>query len=254
MKADIHNCCSWSFSYLLAGCRRSSLWCNCRHSCRLMLISTISMIGEDFSLEHWQNLQTVTVSVKALRPFRSLTRLRQCCRCAIAMLVQVLVVWQTCERHETFIFLHALVHTRPFLDRDWGRSCWPQQRLWFLILIPHAVVKKQWAADSHNLLSEKVIDDLAAAVFKRLSGTNACAYTAGLAPAWNGNTSLSWQNLLSLVRLEIVAELFLWMLVQSLWSEMKPWTRSEVEILDISILTIVLLILCQLASDPPFYK
>lgn len=223
-----------------------------------MLISTISMIGEDFSLEHWQNLQTVTVTVKALRPFRSLTRLRQCCRRAIAMLVQVLVVWQTGEIHETFIFMHALVHTHPFLDRDWGRSCWPQQRLWFLILIPHAAVKKQWAAESHNLLSEKVIDDLAARCLQTVVWHECvrihCRPCTSMERKYKLVMTSRTQNLLSLVRLEIVAELFLWMLVQSLWFEMKPWTRSEVEILDISILTIVLPILCQLASDPTFYK
>lgn len=169
-----------------------------------MLISTISMIGEHFFLEHWQNFQTVTVTVKALRPFRSLARLRQCCRCAIAMLVQVLVVWQTCERHETFIFMHALVHTHPFLDRDWGRSCWPQQRLWFLILIPHAAVKKQWAADPHNLLSEKVTDNLAARCLQTIVWHECvrihCRPCTSLRRKYKLVMTSRTQNLLSLVR------------------------------------------------------
>lgn len=54
-------------------------------------------------------------------------------------------------------------------------------------------------------------------------------------------------------------ELFVWTLVQTLCFETELWAKRlsslrEVGILHIFILTIVLLILCQLASHPPFYK
>lgn len=145
--------------------------------------------------------------------------------------------------------MHVLLHTHPFLDRDWGRSGWPQRRLWFLILIPHTVVKKRrprvpWPSvrEGYQWL---------------LPGMNLCTCTVGLAPPWNKHKLVTTSQTEAAFCCE--AELFVWTLVQALCFETKLWAKRlsslrEVGTLHIFILTIVLLILCQLASHPPFYK
>lgn len=76
-----------------------------------------------------------------------------------------------------------------------------------------AAVKKQWAADPHDLLSEKVIDNLAARCLQTIVWHECvrihCRPCTSLKRKYKLVMTSRTQNLLSLVRLEIVAELFL---------------------------------------------
>lgn len=51
--------------------------------------------------------------------------------------------------------IHTCVRTHPRLDRCGGRSCWPQERLWF-----HTLWSRSSKPEFHNLVSEKISRDL----------------------------------------------------------------------------------------------
>lgn len=205
-----------------------------------MLISTISMVGEDFSPELWQCFQTLTATWKPPRSFGcTLNRLRLCCRCAIYASPPLCCMTDLSENQQMSIFIYSHVCMRLcthalFLEWDWGRNCWPLGARGFLIPIPHTEVKNQWTAESHDLLPEKVSVHTAARCLLHTAVGHGCVctYPTGLASAWNTHThklliTSHTSNFLVLAGLAAVSQLFVWTPVQSLWFVMKLWAKRR---------------------------